>query len=469
MPAVKMVAKSPTACKKDGRYPHVSQKSNKISKRPCSMVGVTDAMEDLDISCQTYLNGGFSVNKEYSKERDNDEHQMSCDEETIVGKNSLPFNGCADSIVETDSFPVSVSAMSDSDTLLSYFNRPDDAHCNLFETVNKEQMTNPPDRADDSNFPNFEIPDMLDYYVDEAFFGFSSDGINPFDDGLDYSTFSDLEFAGPNLLYDLPSTLDESIEAASYQYVGSCEEFQEPMPDSSWFNVICHQAKPLTEEHDARSCQLDSERVDYTDPEIFISFLEVSDESNSLPALVSKETSKRKHVTLVLDLDETLIHSTMAQYDSRADFTIPVLLDKEYTVYVRKRPFLHEFLERVSKMFEIVIFTASKKIYAEKLLDVLDPDRKLFSRRLYRDSCIYQDGTFTKDLTVLGLDLAKVAIVDNSPQVFRLQVNNGIPIESWFDDPSDSALISLLPFLEKLVDVDDVRPIIAEKFENKKN
>ena len=44
---------------------------------------------------------GFSVNKEYSKERDNDEHQMSCDEETIVGKNSLLFNGCADSIVET--------------------------------------------------------------------------------------------------------------------------------------------------------------------------------------------------------------------------------------------------------------------------------------------------------------------------------------------------------------------------------
>lgn len=101
MPAVKMVAKTPTTCKKDGRYPHVSQKSNTISKRPCSMVGVTDAMEDLDISCQTYLNGGFSVNKEYSKEHDYDEHQMSCDEETILGKNSLPFNGCADSLVET--------------------------------------------------------------------------------------------------------------------------------------------------------------------------------------------------------------------------------------------------------------------------------------------------------------------------------------------------------------------------------
>lgn len=62
MPAVKMVAKTPTTCKKDGRYPHVSQKSNTISKRPCSMVGVTDAMEDLDISCQTYLNGGKLFN-----------------------------------------------------------------------------------------------------------------------------------------------------------------------------------------------------------------------------------------------------------------------------------------------------------------------------------------------------------------------------------------------------------------------
>jgi len=49
-------------------------------------------------------------------------------------------------------------------------------------------------------------------------------------------------------------------------------------------------------------------------------------------------------------------------------------------------------------------------------------------------------------------------------QVFRFQVNNGIPIKSWYDDPTDSALMSLLPFLEKLVDVEDVRPLIAEKF-----
>lgn len=49
-------------------------------------------------------------------------------------------------------------------------------------------------------------------------------------------------------------------------------------------------------------------------------------------------------------------------------------------------------------------------------------------------------------------------------QVFRLQPDNGIPIKTWVDDESDSSLMSLLPFLETLADVDDVRPIIAQKF-----
>ncbi|KAI5411105.1 uncharacterized protein LOC127085967 isoform X2 [Lathyrus oleraceus] len=465
MPAVKMVAKSPITCKRDGKYPRVSHKSNRIChrvcKRPRSMVGVTNEVENLDLSSQIPCNG----DKESPKEGNNEEHQMSSNIDTYVGQNGLSFNGCAELVVETDSFPVSVPAISDSDALLAYFYRSDD---NLFDGVNGDEINTQPDQVDANNFSNFQTPYMLDLYMDEACLdGFSFDGMNLFDDSLYYSILNDLELFETNMMYDLPA-LEDTIGAPNYQYVESSEEVHEQIPDSSWFNSICHQAKPVSEELDVKSCQFDSERVDYADQEIMVkNFLEVSDESNLLPALVSKETRKTKRVTLVLDLDETLIHSTMTQYDSGADFTIQILLDKEYTVYVRKRPFLHEFLERVSKMFEIIIFTASKKIYAEKLLDVLDPEKKLFSHRAYRDSCLFQDGTYTKDLTVLGIDLAKVAIVDNSPQVFRLQVNNGIPIESWFDDPSDSALMSLLPFLEKLVDVDDVRPIIAEKFGNK--
>lgn len=114
---------------------------------------------------------------------------------------------------------------------------------------------------------------------------------------------------------------------------------------------------------------------------------------------------------------ETLVHSTLDPCDD-ADFTFTVFFNmKEHTVYVRKRPYLRTFLERVAEMFEVVIFTASQSIYAEQLLDILDPDRKLISRRVYRESCIFSDGSYTKDLTVLGVDLAKVAIIDNSPQV----------------------------------------------------
>lgn len=86
-------------------------------------------------------------------------------------------------------------------------------------------------------------------------------------------------------------------------------------------------------------------------------------------------------------------------------------------MYVKKRPHLRPFLEKVSEMFHIVVFTASQSIYAKKLLDILDPDGKIISRRAYRESCIFADGGYTKDLTVLGVDLAKVVIIDNSPQV----------------------------------------------------
>lgn len=114
---------------------------------------------------------------------------------------------------------------------------------------------------------------------------------------------------------------------------------------------------------------------------------------------------------------ETLVHSTLEHCDD-ADFTFTVFFNmKEHTVYVKQRPYLHTFLEKVAEMFEVIIFTASQSIYAEQLLDILDPDQKFISRRVYRESCLFSDGNYTKDLTVLGVDLAKVAIIDNSPQV----------------------------------------------------
>lgn len=121
---------------------------------------------------------------------------------------------------------------------------------------------------------------------------------------------------------------------------------------------------------------------------------------------------------LVLMSSETLVHSTLEHCDD-ADFTFSVFFNmKDHSVYVKQRPFLKMFLERVAEIFEVAIFTASERIYAEQLLDILDPEGKLISRRAYRESCTFSNGSYTKDLTVLGIDLAKVAIVDNCPQVF---------------------------------------------------
>uniref|UniRef100_A0ACD5XAC6 Uncharacterized protein n=1 Tax=Avena sativa TaxID=4498 RepID=A0ACD5XAC6_AVESA len=182
------------------------------------------------------------------------------------------------------------------------------------------------------------------------------------------------------------------------------------------------------------------------------------------PVLLPKQTRSCPRTTLVLDLDETLVHSTLEPCED-SDFTFPVHFNlREHTIYVRCRPYLKEFLERVASMFEIIIFTASQSIYAEQLLNVLDPKRRLFRHRVYRDSCVYVEGNYLKDLTVLGRDLSRVVIVDNSPQAFGFQLDNGVPIESWFDDPNDKELLALLPFLESLVGVEDVRPFIATKF-----
>ncbi|KAJ3695273.1 hypothetical protein LUZ60_000650 [Juncus effusus] len=188
-----------------------------------------------------------------------------------------------------------------------------------------------------------------------------------------------------------------------------------------------------------------------------------------LPDLMEVDScGKRKGYekkTLVLDLDETLVHSTLTPTPS-SDFTFSVHIDSTtHTVHVKKRPHLHAFLDAVSRTFQVAIFTASQSVYASKLLDVLDPDGTLISRRFYRDDCVFlREGEYVKDLRVLGVDLANVAIIDNLPQVYRLQEDNGIPIKSWYDDPTDEELIKLIPFLETLAEAQDVRPIISQKF-----
>lgn len=160
---------------------------------------------------------------------------------------------------------------------------------------------------------------------------------------------------------------------------------------------------------------------------------------------------------LILDLDETLVHSSF-KYLRSADFVIPVEIDNQvHHVYVIKRPGVDEFLEKVGQWYEVVVFTASVAKYGDPLLDKLDI-HKLVHQRLFRDSCYNYQGNYIKNLSQIGRPLKDSIIIDNSPASYIFHPQHSIPISSWFSDTHDNELLDLLPFLEDVSkpNVDDV-------------
>jgi hypothetical protein len=119
----------------------------------------------------------------------------------------------------------------------------------------------------------------------------------------------------------------------------------------------------------------------------------------------------------------------------------------------------------MSKLYEIVVFTASLSKYAEPLCAQLDPNR-FCAYQLYREHCTFYNNAFVKDLTRLGRPMTDVIIVDNSPIAFMFQPENAIPCTSWYDDMSDNELDRIATILEKLAFEDDVRRVIRKIIKN---
>ncbi|GME98000.1 unnamed protein product [Ambrosiozyma monospora] len=160
---------------------------------------------------------------------------------------------------------------------------------------------------------------------------------------------------------------------------------------------------------------------------------------------------------LVLDLDETLVHSSF-KYVRHSDFVIPVEIENQlHNVYVIKRPGVDEFLQKCGELFEVVVFTASVARYGDPLLDILDSSKNVH-HRLFRESCYNYQGNYIKNLSQMGRPLSDLIIIDNSPASYIFHPEHSVPISSWFSDTHDCELPDLLPFLEDLAskNVDDV-------------
>ncbi|KAI1475245.1 NLI interacting factor-like phosphatase-domain-containing protein [Daldinia eschscholtzii] len=180
--------------------------------------------------------------------------------------------------------------------------------------------------------------------------------------------------------------------------------------------------------------------------------------------------------TLILDLDETLIHSMSKGGRMGSGHMVEVRLNTTYVgsggqqalgpqhpilYYVHKRPHCDEFLRKVCKWFNLVVFTASVQEYADPVIDWLESERKFFSGRYYRQHCTFRHGAFIKDLSSIEPDLSKVMILDNSPLSYMFHQDNAIPIQGWINDPTDNDLLHLVPLLEGLQYVSDVRALLA--------
>ena len=201
---------------------------------------------------------------------------------------------------------------------------------------------------------------------------------------------------------------------------------------------------------------------------------------NSVPYLPPILGESKYKYTVVLDMDETLGHFIFNEIKNKYFSNYGYLIsddknnfnkisdnkDKLRVGLFLVRPYAKYFLEELNKLdYEIVIFTAGTKEYCDKVLDIIDLNNELIKYRLYRTHMSLRNiNKDVKDLSLLGRDLNKIIIIDNFPDNYKLQKDNGLPINSWTGDINDTSLKDILNIMKYLVDkkVRDVREIIRK-------
>ena len=189
----------------------------------------------------------------------------------------------------------------------------------------------------------------------------------------------------------------------------------------------------------------------------------ISENKKMLLPQKSKEFLNKK--TLILDLDETLVHSSFVPFENN-DIVLNVEFEGMlYNIYVLIRPGAIDFIKKVAKLYEVIIFTASISKYALPLIDILDSDKNI-QYKLTREHCTFLNGIYIKELKKLNRDLNDLIILDNSPLAYSFDIDNGLPIKAWYEDKNDNELDKVYFILEFLSKVKDARNFIKRIVDN---
>ena len=188
---------------------------------------------------------------------------------------------------------------------------------------------------------------------------------------------------------------------------------------------------------------------------------------------VSSSIFKSNKKLLILDIDETLVHSDLdfslnqnkTKYDAILHFDSEE--EKNIPVPLIVRPGTKKFLDYAVQEFDLVVFTASEQQYADVVIDYLEKDKKYFKKRFYRNHCVFiEPGLYIKDLRIFSgiKKLEDIIILDNSLFSFANQLNNGILITSFFSDLNDTFLENVKCYLDYLKNEKDIRIVNKKSF-----
>lgn len=168
---------------------------------------------------------------------------------------------------------------------------------------------------------------------------------------------------------------------------------------------------------------------------------------------------------IVVDLDDTLVHVTPiapVNLDNNNSFTITINRRK---FFVQTRPYLQLFLDKLSKSYDIYIFTSSNEKYANKIIDKILPNLKK-SCRFFRDSCINMYGYLVKDLDVINKPLSQILLIDDSAGSALKNPKNLVKIKPWSGERNDSVLKNLIFILDSIANDDDLRVSYLQMIKN---